>query len=488
MFGKHQGLRAGADAGPITNAQQICSRSALPAYMEMVPVTDPNSIASKLGESLTQAKVDEFEEQGIKALRISVLHCNVKSYNSVSPITFQSVELQTNYDLSKLSSLVVDLANTQKYSDTTASTRQILYAVPIVLVPECGSLRLVFTFVARGCRPSAAHAVRNTPGAELANWSVKNARGDEVTFLSVGLSACPLPQPMFVRGGPEEALVQFKSMFSAYSAKHDSQYINVLASSVGKADCKNAVATTCLLHHQSVATTVVPTTSAGDDDDCEQDDLQEFAATAVRTASRRTAARTARRKAQKQQRACGVATSSSSLVPPVETSLHAQHDNRNANGPCFSSTGFPSRGHPARMLQLTQIFEQEEPQRSEEDVTLPSPKRVENANAVDASSSAGLFIDHDWLGRFLAGATSRKEPCSKKPFGLPKIEELLFGWMSAVQVVEAYSQWQTKGAKIGPQYWCYRRNENACWRLAFLKRTRRRVECRWGHCAVVECG
>ena len=88
---------------------------------ETVDVEDANSIASKMTESLTQAKVDEFEEQAIKALPLSVLRGSVKN-SGPSQIPFQLVELQTNYDFSKLSHLEVDLVNTQKFQQPNKQT------------------------------------------------------------------------------------------------------------------------------------------------------------------------------------------------------------------------------------------------------------------------------------------------------------------------------------------------------------------------------
>eukprot|EP00930_Biecheleria_cincta_P072122 TRINITY_DN59568_c0_g1_i1.p1 TRINITY_DN59568_c0_g1~~TRINITY_DN59568_c0_g1_i1.p1 ORF type:complete len:554 (-),score=82.99 TRINITY_DN59568_c0_g1_i1:9-1670(-) len=180
--------------------------------LESVPLDDEASLASKLACALLQARIDEFAREGVKALPLNVISCRTELFGN-SHVTFQMVDLRTNYDLSKLSGLEMDARNAQQFIEQLhGAGRRPLWAVPVILHLSNANMVFVFTCVFRECGPIRKHLQLASPLEELENWSLSNLRGEQVSFLarqsSMRETKMDASISQMVLGGPASALAQ----------------------------------------------------------------------------------------------------------------------------------------------------------------------------------------------------------------------------------------------------------------------------------------
>mmetsp|Transcript_147022 Transcript_147022/g.382128 ORF Transcript_147022/g.382128 Transcript_147022/m.382128 type:complete len:1148 (+) Transcript_147022:67-3510(+) len=133
----------------------------------VISYSDPSTPIGNLASSLVEAKLEHLGGQGIKALPLSPLCCSLEESGASG--TFHLVKLQTNYDLTKVGQLQVDVDNMQNLFYEGSSGTGALHIAPVVLHPEHGSLKLVFAYV-------------NTENAWWTNWCLSNSRGQVVVF------------------------------------------------------------------------------------------------------------------------------------------------------------------------------------------------------------------------------------------------------------------------------------------------------------------
>lgn len=132
---------------------------------------DQTSVPSRLAEALVKAKVESLQEQGVKALPLSVMRC-AREYHGTPPTVFHCVELKTNYDFNKVESLQVDGENAQELVDPKDPNKFVLRAVAVVIKPtKVADLVFVFAYVYTKRQP-------------LIRWSLTNTKGDQVTLVS----------------------------------------------------------------------------------------------------------------------------------------------------------------------------------------------------------------------------------------------------------------------------------------------------------------
>lgn len=464
-------------------AKGVCSQaSILPSSIETVCVANQQLIAAKFGESLTQAKIDEYRDEGVEAYPLIVRECSIEVHGS-DRTPFFSLNLHTSYDFLKLGSLEVDAVNTQTLDTARLFTHSVndskpefLYATPIILAPaNSSSVRLVFTIVLRESCRARQQAGQCMASHELFNWCLTNSNGQQVTFM----------QSFFCRGGPEQALASYQVQ-----------------------------------------------------------DANGAAATRNQGASRRTAARAARRKTMKQKLAVKASEEEGSIAEGERVeddfkSTHipvgaidlapSLHEDRGLQ-PVRSSNQqpLPARGggyaeyhppvppgqfmptlhQPSAEMDSSPAAASQHNQKAPRKVTPPDVEDMLDGHTMllnvecmydpdDWELAAGIATEERWLRNFLAG---RMHPELVDSSALAEVELLLAGWLSAMRAAESNDRllhWDgiRKGVDKSLHYWVYSRCLNASWRLCFLKQQKGlyvipppiRLQCAWGRCSGKLC-
>jgi len=175
------------------------------------------SVAARFAAAIVKAKVEDMQEQGTKALPLSVSGCHVERHGTAGAL-FHVVQFQTSYDFAKVSRLHVDAENTQEVVDPTACTSEgvkeelLLRGVPVVLqAGNSAKVKLVFAYVYREPCP-------------LIHWVLANSRGEQVTLISTIVSngtedGGQQQRSMFVfPGGPAEVYTEWAAAEACISA------------------------------------------------------------------------------------------------------------------------------------------------------------------------------------------------------------------------------------------------------------------------------
>ncbi|CAE7476549.1 gsp-2 [Symbiodinium natans] len=168
--------------------------------LEPVDLEDPNGLARKLADALLQAQVEDLTQRGQRAVPLSAARCSLETPHPNA--AFVVVDISTNYDFSKLSSLEVDEKNAQQFVEQLGPGKRPLWAIPVLLRPKGADLVLVFSCVLRECG-SIRQSAAGSPLAELKNWSLRNSRSAQVTFLR--RSSAESAEQEMILGGPKVA-------------------------------------------------------------------------------------------------------------------------------------------------------------------------------------------------------------------------------------------------------------------------------------------
>jgi len=116
-------------------------------------------------------------------LPLSATNCAIEFHADLET-AFTVVDIATNYDFSNLSSLDVDERNAQQFVEQLGPGKRPLWAVPVILRPKTAGLVLVFVCVFREGGSVRSHLAKSSAVKELKNWTLRNSRNIQVTFLS----------------------------------------------------------------------------------------------------------------------------------------------------------------------------------------------------------------------------------------------------------------------------------------------------------------
>eukprot|EP00434_Breviolum_minutum_P020834 symbB.v1.2.018377.t4/scaffold1465.1/size117142/1 len=183
--------------------------------LEAAELTGPESLAKKLQEALLLAKLEDFQREGVKALPLSATNCAIEFHADLET-AFTVVDIATNYDFSNLSSLEVDERNAQQFVEQLGPGKRPLWAVPVILRPKTAGLVLEAWRNNMGPAVSQSqlgrggsvrsHLAKSSAVKELKNWTLRNSRNIQVTFLSQDTGH----GPQLILGGTDLAIRQLQ--------------------------------------------------------------------------------------------------------------------------------------------------------------------------------------------------------------------------------------------------------------------------------------
>lgn len=145
------------------------ARPASSAATEAVLARDLSPAEHKLAAAIVASAAESHAQQGVKVLPMQVVACSAERAGPGDKDFIQRVELQTNYDFSRISKLSVDATKKQEVRSVAQPPQPAFHAVPVILQPgNCEGIRLIFAHFYRMRLPTSQWVLVNSTGQQTA--------------------------------------------------------------------------------------------------------------------------------------------------------------------------------------------------------------------------------------------------------------------------------------------------------------------------------